>query len=67
MSRRCEREGKPQPRRGWTAEGCDDAVLGRQWLLTFMLGAYSPDEVRHVRADDHERVMINLCERVVLP
>lgn len=65
--RRCDREGVAWPRIGYTTEGVADALLGRLWSLTLMAGAFDVDEVEAVRADDHDRAMVNLRERVVLP
>jgi len=67
MSRRATREGVAWPRRGHTAEGLADGLLGRLWALTFAPGAFDADEVSGVRVDDHLRAVEGLRDRSVLP
>lgn len=59
--------GVAWPRVGYTTEGTADALLGRLWSLTFEVGAFDDDEVDAVRADDHDRALVSLRERPVLP
>lgn len=67
--RRCDREGVAWERIGYTTEGVADALLGRLWSLTVLAPGVWDDaaDARCARERDHDRALVNLRERVVLP